>query len=180
MKISKKMNQIQKRENANDCFVTPVEICKKAVAMVDNKQEYVWLDPWKGTGNFYNNFPSENRKDWCEINEGRDFFEYNERVDVICSNPPFSKIDKCIDKCIELDPTYIIIVLGNLNMSPKRLQKINDKGYYLTKSHMFRVRNWFGNPYVFCFEKTTIDRQNLTFDRTEYKFIEYKKDEKKD
>jgi len=44
------------------------------------------LEPCRGTGNFYNNLPD--LKDWCEITQGRDFFEYNQKVDWIITNPP--------------------------------------------------------------------------------------------
>ena len=30
--------------------------------------------------------------DWCEIGEGGDFLRYNQKVDWIISNPPWSKI----------------------------------------------------------------------------------------
>ena len=31
------------------------------------------LDAFKGNGSFYNNYPDTVEKDWCEIDEGRDF-----------------------------------------------------------------------------------------------------------
>jgi hypothetical protein len=45
------------------------------------------LDPCKGDGAFYRNMPGA---EWCEISEGRDFFEWKEPVDWIVSNPPYS------------------------------------------------------------------------------------------
>lgn len=30
--------------------------------------------------------------EWCEIEKGRDFFDYDERVDYIFTNPPWSRI----------------------------------------------------------------------------------------
>lgn len=44
------------------------------------------LDAFKGKGAFYNNYPDTVEKDWCEIDEGKDFFEYNEHVDWIITN----------------------------------------------------------------------------------------------
>lgn len=45
------------------------------------------LEPCKGDGAFLKYLPSA---DWCEIEEGRDFFKWNENVDFIISNPPYS------------------------------------------------------------------------------------------
>ena len=47
------------------------------------------LEPFKGGGVFTNLCPSW---DWCEIEEGKDFFEWKEPVDWIVSNPPYSKL----------------------------------------------------------------------------------------
>ena len=48
------------------------------------------LDPCRGAGAFYNNFPAGNTKLWCEISEGRDFFRHRDPVDWIISGPPWS------------------------------------------------------------------------------------------
>lgn len=174
MPVSVKLTTIQNRENPNDIFYTPIDICKKAIEMVDNKPEYVWFDPWKGGGNFFNNFPQENAKLWCEIQEGRDFFEFNEKVDVICSNPPFSKINKCLEKCVELSPKHIILILGCINVTPKRLKYLIDNGYTLKNLHFFKVRGWFSISYILHFEKLGDNENNnlkFSYDLKEYKFV---------
>lgn len=45
------------------------------------------LEPCKGTGVFLRHMPTA---EWCEIEEGRDFFQWRERVDWIVTNPPYS------------------------------------------------------------------------------------------
>lgn len=50
------------------------------------------LEPCRGNGVFTNIIDM----DWCEINEGKDFFNYKEKVDWIISNPPYSLIRKFI------------------------------------------------------------------------------------
>jgi len=47
------------------------------------------LEPFKGGGVFTDLKPNW---DWCEIEEGRDFFDWKEPVDWIISNPPYSKL----------------------------------------------------------------------------------------
>lgn len=47
------------------------------------------LDPCRGLNKvFYNLMPPN--ADWCEIQEGNNFFEYNKSVDWIIGNPPYS------------------------------------------------------------------------------------------
>lgn len=45
------------------------------------------LDPCRGDGAFYDFLPDP--KDWCEIEDGRDFFAYNKHADWIIGNPPY-------------------------------------------------------------------------------------------
>ena len=50
----------------------------------------ICLDPCKGDGAFYNLFPAG--REWCEIEQGRDFYAWTKPVDWILSNPPFSNL----------------------------------------------------------------------------------------
>ncbi len=47
------------------------------------------LEPFRGKGVFTDLCPTW---DWCELDEGRDFFAYTDRVDWVVSNPPYSKL----------------------------------------------------------------------------------------
>ena len=58
------------------------------------------LEPCKGTGVFYNLF--KGKKDWCEIKENKDFFNYQKKVDWIITNPPFSIFDEFLIKSFEI------------------------------------------------------------------------------
>lgn len=66
------------------------------------------LDPCAGDWVFFNNF-SEPR-DWCEITLDRDFFDYQERVDWIIGNPPYSIFEDFLAHSFELanDVVYIL------------------------------------------------------------------------
>lgn len=48
------------------------------------------LDPCSGDGAFYDLLP--NGSDWCEIERGRDFYAWTDRVDWIMGNPPYSHL----------------------------------------------------------------------------------------
>lgn len=51
------------------------------------------LDPCKGDGSFYNNFYTET-KYYCEIDEGKNFFEWDKKIDWIIGNPPYSHFEE--------------------------------------------------------------------------------------
>jgi hypothetical protein len=84
-------SDIRTRGHPHDVFITPKKLAKTHIDMIYKISNYndklTWYDPFKGTGNYYNQFPHV-RKYWTEISEGRDFFKTKGKVDVIISNPP--------------------------------------------------------------------------------------------
>jgi hypothetical protein len=48
--------------------------------------------------------------DWCEITKGRDFYDYNEKVDWIVTNPPYSDFDKFLAHSFELADNVVFLV----------------------------------------------------------------------
>ena len=159
---SSSSHQIKKRDNANDVFITPLELAKKAIDMVDYQENFVWYDPFKNSGSYYNQFPTNN-KDYCEILEEKDFFEYKGHVDIICSNPPYSILDEWLTKSIELKPSTINYLIGINNLTARRIEMLNKAGYGLTKIHMCKVWKWYGMSIIVQFE---YDKENIiSFDR---------------
>jgi len=148
---SKVSHSIKNRKDAKDVFITPEELAIKHINMIEYKESDIWYDPFKNTGNYYNNFPNDN-KVWTEILEGKDFFKYNEEVDIICSNPPYSIINPVLEKCISLKPRVISLLLGMLNLTPKRIEDMNNAGYGLYKLRMLKVHEWYGNSFICHFE----------------------------
>ena len=94
---SKIAHSIKQRNKANDIFITPIDLAKKHIDMIEFNENDKWLDPCKNNGSYYNNFPNDN-KDYCEILEQKDFFEYKRHVDIIIQNPPYSLMNKWIEK----------------------------------------------------------------------------------
>src|SRR5210317_1969574 len=70
------------------------------------------LDPCRGEGAFYDNYPTAN-KDWCELSEGKDFFEYKEKVDWIITNPPWSKIRDFVEHGMTLSDNMVYLITIN-------------------------------------------------------------------
>ena len=76
----------KKPEIVSDIVYTPLHVSKHIIEFLNPKGKI--LDPCKGDGAFYNHFPEE--KLYCEITEDKDFFYFNEKVDWIIGNPPYS------------------------------------------------------------------------------------------
>lgn len=155
-------HKIKQRETPNHIFITPVELAKTAIGMVEYNDNDVWFDPFKNSGNYYNNFPTENKK-YTEILENKDFFDFDEPIDIICSNPPYDILNEVIEKSINLNPRVINYLIGVGNLTAKRIETFNNAGYGLTKLHMCKVYKWYGMSFIAQFEK---DKENIiSYDR---------------
>ena len=163
MMTARVSHSIKGRASANDVFYTPLLLSRFQIERVPARAGDRWLDPFKGLGSYYDQFPTDT-KDWAEITEVRDFFEYAGEVDVICSNPPYSLINDVFEKSVALNPRVISFLIGQGNLTPKRIEFMNAHGYALTFLHMCKVFKWYGLSYIVQFEK---DGHNcLSYDRT--------------
>lgn len=110
----------------SDKVYTPVDIAKYIIEHF--KPEGKVLDPCRGPGVFYNNFP-DCEKYYCELDEGIDFFDFNEKVDWIISNPPYSVFTKWIEHSFEIaDNVVYLIPLYLLSTSYNKLSYIANYG----------------------------------------------------
>ena len=159
-------HKIKSRIFSNDVFITPLDLAKKHIVMIDNIDGELWLDPCKNNGNYYNQFPTEN-KQYCEIQEGKDFFKYDGKPDVIIQNPPYSILDKWFKKNIELNPRIISLLIGVNNLTARRIEWMKEANYGLTKLTMLKVYKWYGMSYLVVFEKNKESIMNI--DRKVYK-----------
>jgi len=143
---------IKNRDKSNDIFITPLELAKKHIEMISSEDDDIWLDPCRNDGSYYNQFPTDN-KDYCEILEDKDFFEYDSYVDIIVQNPPYSLMDKWINHNIKINPRVISFLIGIGNLTTKRIEILENAGYGLTKMKMLKVWKWFGMSCIVVFEK---------------------------
>lgn len=92
-----------------DIVFTPEPIAK---GIIDFLKPYgKCLDPCKGDGAFYNYLPEG--ADYCEIREGKDFFTYNEKVDWVIGNPPYSIFEDFLKKAFEIADNVSYLVPTN-------------------------------------------------------------------
>ena len=95
------------------------------------------------------------------------FFDFNENVDIICSNPPYSIIDKILEKSVSLNPHTISFLIGVNNLTAKRIEFMNENNYGLYKCVMLKVFKWFGMSFIVYFKKNC--ENCIDIDRKIYK-----------
>lgn len=124
--------------NPKDKVYTPDELAKEIITKIDNKFGLFGtiLDPCKGKGAFYSNYPDKCKKDYCEIDEGKDFLELDEtkHYDWIISNPPYSCYNLFHEKAMKIcDNIVWLIPINKLSSSSKRVADL---------------AKWGGVPYI--------------------------------
>lgn len=97
--------------NTHDKVMTPINIAKQIINWLPIKPGDWILDPAKGEGAFFNNFPNRNTRSYCEIDEGLDFFEWPEqnKVDWIITNPPYGIFDAFLEKAFEVSDNVVFL-----------------------------------------------------------------------
>jgi len=89
----------------NDVIMTPESTAIEIISYFNPIGKI--LEPCKGSGNIYNNLQGE--KFWCEINEGKDFFNWDEKMDWIITNPPYSIYDKFLLKSLTVADNVVFL-----------------------------------------------------------------------
>lgn len=114
---------------SNDVVFTPPELAEAFVRHF--KPKGFGLDPAMGTGAFFNAMLG--KKDWCEIDRGRDFFDYKRRVDYIMTNPPWSKMRDFLNHSYEIaDDVYFLATIGNC-FTRARLDDMQRAGFAMVE-----------------------------------------------
>ena len=160
---SKISHNIKHRENPKDVFITPDDLAKKHINICrqnlykDGWEKTLWYDPFKNSGVYYNNYFDDQRKDWAEILEDRDFFKYVPELEkdeklVVCSNPPYSMIDNVLKRCCELKSYTVSLLLAFHALTPKRIEMMEKNGYRLSHIHLCKVFKWYGMSAIVEFE----------------------------
>lgn len=113
----------------NDQVMTPPKLAREIVSSLDILPSDRLLEPFRGDGAFYDAFPENNPKDWCEISEGRDFFQYTKQADWIITNPPYSIFDEALAHCFELAEEIVLLIpMSKLVSSMRRVRLISEFG----------------------------------------------------
>ena len=173
--MEKITKSIKKRKTANDVFITPISLVNQHIDLIKDliepNPDKVIYDAFYGTGNYYNQlkerFPN-NQIEYTEISLGSDFFDFNKKVDYIISNPPYSIIDKVLEKSCDLNPTIISYLIGFMNLTTRRIEYMNKRGYFIQSLHLTKVMDWFGMSIIITFSNQ-INTNCISYDRVVHK-----------
>lgn len=111
--------------NPNDVVFTPDWLTKRIVSMFDISGKV--LEPCKGEGAFLKYLPPDT--DWCEIVDGKNYYDYKEQVDWIVTNPPYSDFNRFLDHSFELAKNIILLVpVAKMFKSMGTIRKILNYG----------------------------------------------------
>ena len=125
-----------------------------------------FYEPFKGKGAFYNAMPEP--KDWAEIEEGRDFFEYlpfDGHCEHIVTNPPFrtyingewkNAYIPVLERSMSIATKTIGLLINHKifnSLTPHRLEKYKKNGWVISHIHIVSVKKWFGRYYFIVFRK---------------------------
>ena len=144
---------------------TPTDCAKDLIAHVPLVDNDIVLEPFKGEGAFYNHFPASVQKRWAERELGVDYTSIVDEYDWVITNPPF-KLDtegKRVNSFWFLLDYYTqrarkgIAFLGNdccfSALTPKRLQLLASRGFYITKIVVCSIKKWRGRYFFIILEK---------------------------
>lgn len=92
--------------NPNDVVFTPDWLAKQICELFPITGKV--LEPCKGEGAFLNYLPEGTL--WCEIADGKNFYDFNEKVDWIVTNPPYSDFNRFLKHSFELANNVVLLV----------------------------------------------------------------------
>ena len=125
----KMLNKTSNNVKSDECY-TPHEAIKPLIPYLDVSRTY--YDCTSGiSSNIVDYLNSKNIK--CISSGDRDFLkdEIPNNVDVILTNPPYSKKDKFIERCYELNKPFALLLPVSSLQGQKRGKMFNEKGIEL-------------------------------------------------
>jgi len=149
---------------------TQEEMVKDLIALTPINAEHTALDAGSGKNKvWFKNLPCLKKYE-CEIEDGDDFVQCDLKVDWVIGNPPYHQSWKFTEKAIEIAESGIAWLVNNqaLNshFTPRRIELMQSKGFYLKNIHIVADKRWFGRYYYLIFTKEISSL--LTFNRKTY------------
>ena len=111
-----------------DVVYTPDWVAKDMVSWF--KPAGKVLEPCRGGDAIYRYLPVNS--DWCEIEQGRDFFSWHQKADWIISNPPFSAamFNSWLEHSYDLAPDIVYLLpIHFVFRSASKLEIVKRRGW---------------------------------------------------
>ena len=114
---------------ARDLVMTPPDLAAAVIGHFAPGLSGSVLDPARGQGAFHDGFPAHLDRHWCEIGEGRDFFDWQQPVDWVMTNPPWSRLREFTLHAMRIAPDIVWLApLTNLT-TKARLRDLEANGF---------------------------------------------------
>ena len=146
-----------KKERAKEFYYTNEQMVKDLLEITPISGSV--LDAGSGNDVWFNNL--EEPKFKCEIENGCDFYKWDKKVDWVVGNPPFrdkkegeNQIPLWIEKASEVANKGMAFLINHkvINfLTPRRLEKLREKGFYLQHIRIVSDKRWFGRYYYLIF-----------------------------
>ena len=107
----------------------------------------ICLDPCKGDGAFYGFLP--NGRLWCELELDKNFFDFNEEVDWIIGNPPYSIFEEFLVHSFELAKNVCFLVPTNKIFQRKKIMDIINSFGAIKGMRIYGSGSTIGFPFGF-------------------------------
>tara|TARA_R110002167_G_scaffold3059_3_gene14795 strand:+ start:1688 stop:2281 length:594 start_codon:yes stop_codon:yes gene_type:complete len=157
---SKIMSSIKNRATPNDKIYTPLKVVDIMLDFCEYKEGQLVLEPARGLGAIYDKLKTP--KEYCEIEEDKDYFDYHNKVDIVITNPPYSILDKFLKHTYTLCDKFCFLI-GSYSLTPKRIEVMNSNGFYITKMLLTQIPSWFQRSYIIVCEKLDQEPNNIIF-----------------
>jgi hypothetical protein len=147
-------------EKEKDFYYTNEQMVKDLLAITPISGSV--LDAGSGENKvWFNNLSGEKYE--CEIEDGCDFYKWDKKVDWVVGNPPFKDradgnnlIASWIEKASEIANMGMAFLINHkvINfLTPRRLENLKEKGFYLQHIRIVSDKRWFGRYYYLIFIK---------------------------
>ena len=107
----------------------------------------VVLDPCKGKGVFADNIPGAK---WCEITEGKDFYDYTRNVDWIIGNPPYGIFSDFLRHSLEIADNICYLIPANKVFNSHKMMLEVARYGGIVEIHVIAPGSKLGFPIGFC------------------------------
>jgi hypothetical protein len=140
---------------------TPRECARDLIPLIPLIAGDRVLEAFAGEGAFYDQLPDYVEKDWCEIERGRDYKDYDKEFDWVISNPPFKLDGKnmiwgLIDYYTlraKKGIAFFVSDYGFSTLTPIRQAILKERGWGITGLTMVNVKKWRGRYFLIVLQK---------------------------
>jgi len=150
-------------------YNTPKNLVIDLLKLIPFEKEDFVVDAGSGTTKVWFKYIPTTNKDEVELDEGKDFYKYNKQVDWVVGNPPFPQFIGFLFKSADICRKGFGFLTNHSRinlLTPKRLDDLKKKGFYLNKIQIFGCKDWFGRYYFLLFTKE--ENKGIGFSRINY------------